>query len=145
MASLLSTTDQSNIESSFDDLHDTFQRAVYVYIPKAQIFSNPNDYNALYGRSENQSISVEDKVYDRVEAFARILYPRAHDERTLEDTGLTSTENVVRLKIKAADYNLFHTAIYVDVDDEKFSPVTKPNPIGPFEKNYYKIYLKRDA
>jgi len=57
MASLFTDQEKSAVEAMFDDIHDTFERTVSLFIEEAQPGPLPTNFDPIYGRSfgENRS------------------------------------------------------------------------------------------
>jgi len=144
MASFFSDEEKSSIESIFDDLHDTFKRDVYVYteIILEESFSS-SDFNANYNRAKD--LSKPRTTVSKTTVSARVHYERWNPDDLLGDTGLPSSENIVRLKVDRSGYELIKNATFVEIDEERYSLISDSQVIDPFTENYYRIYLKRDA
>lgn len=143
MSSFFTDDEKDEIESIFDDLHDTFKREVYVYseIIEEESFSS-NDFNAHYGRAKDQAKPAVTVKKDTISA--RVHYERWNPENTLE-INLPSSELIIRLKVDRAGYELIKNSIFVEVDQERYSLVSDSSVIDPFTENYYRIYLRRDS
>lgn len=145
MGSFFTDAQKANISSLFDDLHDTFEKDVYVFIEEATSLISSVNYNSTYGRSLNQSKGVSDKVLTKYTISARVHYFKKGEEDVMDDTGLPSSENVIRLKVDKAGLEKLKIATFIEVDGVKCSIVSDPEGIGPFDINYYKVYVKRDS
>jgi len=145
MASILSSGEKSQIRAIFDDMHDTFKQDIDVYINEAQSVNIDSSYNPVYGRTLNESQGVGDKILTKHTIQARVNYFKKSEEAVLDDTGLPSSANVIRLKIDEAGKNLLNRCSFVDVDGNKCSVISNPEMIGPFGPQFYKVYLKVDT
>ena len=69
MGSLISDSDKVGIGNVFNDMHDTFARAVTVFQRKNDIFIATNGtYNALYNRLSTQETKRETVTQTTVQA-----------------------------------------------------------------------------
>ena len=146
MASIFNDEEKASIESILSDVHDTFQKDVYVFIEEVTSIDLSDDsFNPLYGRSLNQAKAPEDKVLTKYTVQARVFYYRYNTNEIIEDIGLPSSENIVRLKIDEDAKELIKNASVVEIDESLYSVVADPEAVGPFQNKYWKVYLKRDA
>lgn len=145
MSSLFTAAQKIEINGIFDSIHDTFQKDIHVYTNEATSLPSNLNYNPIYGRTKDQSKSVGDKVLTKTTISARVQYFKKSEDAVLDDTGLTSSANVVRVKVDAAGKNLLARSISVDIDGNKCSVISDPEVVGPFATDYYKIYLKFDT
>lgn len=145
MASLLTSGEKSEIRDIFDDLHDTFKQDIYVYVEEASSVNPSNTYNPLYGRAKDQSLGVSDKILQKYTISARVHYFKKSEEHVLDNIGLPSSANVIRLKVDLAGSDLLKKSSFVEVDGNKCQVISNPEMIGPFGPLYYKIYLKVDT
>lgn len=145
MPSLFTNEDKDGIRSVFNDLHDTFKQDIDVYIEEKQGIETSSSYNPLYGRSKDQSLGVGDKVLTKYTIQARVHYFKKSEEAILDDVGLPSSANVIRLKVDKDGLNLLNRSSFVDVDGNKCQVISNPEMIGPFGPLYYKVYLKVDT
>ena len=145
MASLIPEADKVGIGNVFNDMHDTFARAVTVFQKKNDIFVATNStYNALYGRLNNQQSTRQTVTQTTVQA--RILYRQDQKEIDLPGTraqvNVPLGEGVVRVKIDQAGYDLFKKATNIEVDGQALRIVTDAGRIGPFKVHFYTLYLR---
>lgn len=145
MASLLSSGEKSEIRGIFDSLHDTFKQDIYVYINEVQSVSSSSDYHSLYDRDKDQSLGVGSKILTKYIISARVHYFKKSEEAVLDDTGLPSSANVIRLKVDRDGVDKLNRCTFVDVDGNKCSVISNPESVGPFGPLYYKVYLKVDT
>ena len=55
MASLLTDSEKTDLQSALSDVHDTFARNIYVYVEEASSVPAELNFNPLYGRNKNTS------------------------------------------------------------------------------------------
>ena len=144
-SSFFNAAQKTSIDALFDDMHVTFQKDVYVFIEESTSVGSDVGYNSMYGRTEDSSRSVTDEVLTKYTIQARVRYIRWEEEEVLNDSGLPSSENVVRLKVDLAGYELLKNSTTVEVDGERYSLIADPRIVGPFANNYYRCYLRRDT
>lgn len=145
MPSLFSSLEKQKIASVLDDLHDTFKQDVHVWIKEVESLGLNENYNPVYGRYKDQSIGVSDKVLTKYTIKARVHYFKKGEEDIADDTGLPTSENVVRLKVDADGSKKLKLCSFAEIDGVKHSVVSDPEGIGPFGPKYFKVYLKRDT
>lgn len=145
MSSILSSGEKSQIRAIFDDMHDTFKQDIDVYINEVQTIETDSSYNPVYGRTLNESQGVGSKILTKYTIQARVHYFKKSEEAVLDDTGLPSSANVIRLKVDRDGLNKLNRCSFVDVDGNKCSVISNPEMIGPFGPQFYKVYLKVDT
>jgi hypothetical protein len=145
MSSLLSSGEKTQIRAIFDDMHDTFKQDIDVYINETQSVNLSSSYNPVYGRALDQAKGVGDKILTKHTISARVHYFKKSEEAVLDDTGLPSSANVIRLKVDRDGLDKLNKCSFVDVDGNKCSVISNPEMIGPFGPQFYKVYLKIDT
>lgn len=145
MAALFTDSEKGEIISLFGDLHDTFKQDVYIYIKEVISIGSNTNYNSVYGRAKDQSKPISSKELTKYTISARVNYFKKGEEDVLDDTGLPSSENVIRLKVDSDGLDLLKRCAFVDIDGNKCSVISDPESVGPFSPNYYKVYLKVDT
>lgn len=147
MASFLSASEKTAINSVLTDLHDTFKKDIFVYTANVPDVADDSDYNPLYGRSSDQSFSSDDYELIKETISARVYY--MNDQKEVNDQlggqmNLTVSQGIVRLKVDKAGIEKIKTAQKVEVDDVLYLPISDPKVIGPFGNQFYMIYLRRE-
>lgn len=149
MPSLFTDGEKTQIRGIFEDLHDTFKQDVHVYIDEVISDSGSStDYNPLYERYKDQSLSVGQKVLTKYTIEARVHYFKKSEDHIIDNIGLPSSANVIRLKVDEAGLILLNKSSFVEVDGNKCQLISNPESIGPFVSMgalYYKVYLKVDT
>ena len=143
MASLFSDDDKNAIEEIFDDVHDTFKRAIYAYVDEASYTSFNSDHNPLYDRNSNEATALPQRVKYTIQA--RVYYERWNPDDVDNTTALPTSENIVRLKVTPTDYETLKKAAVIEVDGENYSLISDDEKIGPFTVNYSQVYLRRNT
>ncbi len=146
MGSLISGGAKIAIGNVFNDMQDTFARAVTVFQKKNEIFVATNStYNALYDRLRN-STTTRTKV-SQTTVMARIKYEQNQREIDLPGSraqvNVPLGEGVVRVKIDQTGYDLFRKATNIEIDGEAFRIVSDASKVGPFVVKFYTLYLRR--
>jgi hypothetical protein len=147
MASFLTSSQRDSINATFANLHDTFKKSVYVYTESVQEKADYSDYNPLYGRSHNESISPNEILLTKEEIQARVYYPEAQKEEVDQfksASNLRFSQGRVRLKVDYEGLQKILTASKVEVDDVLWLVDGDPKPVGPFSTIYYSIWLRRE-
>lgn len=144
-SSLFNDDEKASIQDCIANVHETFKQEVYVFIEEAQEVELDTSYNPLYERTKNQSKGVSDKKLQKYTIQARVNYFKKGEEDVLDDTGLPSSENVIRLKVDNDANEKLKNAAFVEVDGNKCSVISDPEGVGPFSPQYYKVYLRIDA
>ncbi len=148
MASLFTDSEKTEIRSLFEDLHDTFKQDIYVFIEEALEEENNSDYNPLYERRKDQSLGSGQKVLTKHTIQARVHYFKKSENNELDNIGLPSSANVIRLKVDQEGLNLLNKSSFVKIDENKCQVISNPESVGPFVSSgalYYKVYVKVDT
>ena len=147
MASLLTDAEKTVINSALSDVHDTFARNIYVYVKESSSTPTELNYNPLYGRRVNVSkISSEDPL-TKYTYTARIFYKNQQVEDIIDGNGqmnLMASEGEVRIKVKSDAYEKIKICSKIEVDDELYVVNGDAKVIGPFNAQFYSIFLKRE-
>ncbi len=147
MASLLTDAEKTVINSALSDVHDTFARNIYVYVKESSSTPTELNYNPLYGRRVNVSkISSEDTL-TKYTYTARIFYKNQQEEDIIDGNGqmnLMASEGEVRIKVKSDAYEKIKICSKIEVDDELYVVNGDAKVIGPFNAQFYSIFLKRE-
>ena len=147
MASLLTDSEKTVINSALSDVHDTFARNIYVYVKESSSTPTELNYNPLYGRRVNVSkISSEDTL-TKYTYTARIFYKNQQEEDIIDGNGqmnLMASEGEVRIKVKSDAYEKIKICSKIEVDDELYVVNGDAKVIGPFNAQFYSIFLKRE-
>jgi hypothetical protein len=145
MSSLLTAGQKSLISATFDDIHDTFLNTGIVVYRRVAVEQTGSSYNSLYGRNKDGQISPPQNLLTGIPASGRVQYMNMQDESDLGDgLNINSSEGMVRLKVDAANLANIQTAERVGIDNFLWTVASDPKPLGPFNKNYFMIYLKRE-
>jgi hypothetical protein len=148
MASLFTDSEKTEIRSLFEDLHDTFKQDIYVFIEEALQEESDSDYNPLYERRKDQSLGVGQKILTKHTIQARVHYFKKSEDAILDNIGLPSSANVIRLKVDESGLNLLNKSSFIQVDGNKCQLISNPESVGPFVSSgalYYKVYVKVDT
>lgn len=145
MASLFTDAEKTAIEDELTNVHDTFARDIYIYTAKKQSYNSSSSFNALYGRTKDQSITTTDKILQKETISARIFYPKPNDEERIRDLDLPSSELLCRLKVTNANAEKIKNAAKIEVDSALYTVASDPKAIGPFQMKYKEIWLKRET
>lgn len=155
MVSLIGSSKKVELDSVFDDIHDTFSRDIFVYKihTKRLIGINTNEsYNALYSEaldmieSDGTPSTNQDEVL-KVSTKARVHYfgNQADKEEGLsgQQTSMTFPTGSIRLKVDIEAYEILKDAKEVEVDGELFNLESDASKAGLFEARYYLLYLRK--
>ena len=146
MSSLIPDSDKSEIAKVFNDIHDTFAREIIVYQRKTEVFVATNGtYNALYSRIKNDPTTRDTVTQTKIKA--RIQYQQDQKEMDLPGTrsqvNVQISEGSVRVKLDKTGYNIFTKASKIEIDGEIFRIVSDASKVGPFDVDFYIIFLRR--
>ena len=147
MASLLTDAEKTAINSALSDVHDTFARTIYVYVKEASTVPAELNYNPLYGRTKNTAKISSEQTLKRYSFSARIFYKNEQNEDIFEGNGqmsLLASEGQIRIKVKSDAYEKIKICSKIEVDDELYIVDGDPKVIGPFDAQFYSIFLKRE-
>jgi hypothetical protein len=148
MASLLTDAEKTAINSALSDVHDTFARNIYVYVKEASSVPAELNYNPLYGRKKNTAtIPSTDNVLTKYTFAARIFYNNIQTEEIVDanaQMNLLASDGKIRIKVKSSAYEKIKICSRIEVDDELYVVDSDPKIVGPFDAQFYSIYLKRE-
>jgi hypothetical protein len=148
MASLLTDAEKTAINSALSDVHDTFARDIYVYVKEASSVPAELDFNPLYGRKKNTaSLPSNDNVLTKYTFAARIFYNNRQPEEIVDanaQMNLLASDGKIRIKVKSDAHEKIKICSRIEVDDELYVVDGDPKIIGPFDSQFFSIYLKRE-
>lgn len=145
MTDLLSSSEKAAISSGFDDLHDTFKRAITVFTKVAPSSSITSNSNYLFGKTSAQNPSepsvTTSTIYARV--FSRDKMDVGKIPGINSGSNIALPEGSIRLKISESDYALVKKSVKIEYNGLPFVLHSDAGKIGPFDINYYTLYFKR--
>ena len=147
MASLLTDAEKSAVNSALSDVHDTVARTIYVYVEEASSVPAELNFNPLYGRNKNVAKISSETTLTRHSFSARIFYKNEQKEDIIDGNAqmnLVGSEGQVRIKVKSDAYEKIKICSKIEVDDELFVVDGDAKVIGPFDTQFYSIFLKRE-
>jgi len=145
MASFLSASQTSKIETMFDCLHETFSQKINVYkdAKRTLIASNPK-YNSVYGRTQtgkddSVQYTLQPKVFD-----ARVYYIKTEEE--LLNNYKTQTKTIipkgnVKVIVRKDGFDYLQESRRVEFDGRMFTIKTDGSPYGLTGNLFYTFYL----
>ena len=143
MSSFLTLAQKSSIDAALDCLHDTFCGDIHVYVEESPAARPEASYNALYGRTRDQSKSSLNKILTKYTYQARIKYTGGQKERSSEGN-LIESLGEVRIKVKSDACEKIKIASKIEISNVLWVVVGDPSIEGMFSDNYYTIYLNRE-
>ena len=147
MASLLTDAEKTAINSALSDVHDTFARNIYVYVEETSSVPVELNYNPLYGRRKNTAKISSEQTLTKYTYSARIFYKNEHKEDIVDGNGqmnLMASEGQIRIKVKSDAYEKIKICSRIEVDDQLYIVDGDAKVIGPFDAQFYSIFLKRE-
>jgi|TARA_Y100000401_G_scaffold29357_1_gene21417 hypothetical protein len=147
MASLLTDAEKSAVQSALSDMHDTFARNIYVYVEETSSVPVELNYNPLYGRRKNTAKISSEQTLTKYTYSARIFYKNEHKEDIVDGNGqmnLMASEGQIRIKVKSDAYEKIKICSRIEVDDQLYIVDGDAKVIGPFDAQFYSIFLKRE-
>tara|TARA_Y100001937_G_scaffold124052_1_gene188065 strand:- start:31 stop:477 length:447 start_codon:yes stop_codon:yes gene_type:complete len=147
MASLLTDAEKSAINSALSDVHDTFSRNIFVYVKEASSIPAELNFNPLYGRTKNTAKISSEQTLTKHTFPARIFYKNEQREDIIDGNGqmnLIGSEGQIRIKVKSDAYEKIKICSRIEVDNELFIVDGDAKVIGPFDAQFYSIFLKRE-
>jgi hypothetical protein len=148
MASLLTDAEKTDLQSALSDVHDTFARNIYVYVEEGGATAPEElNFNPLYGRKKDASEISSNISLTKYTYAARIYYESKQNEDIVDGKGqmnLTASEGKVRIKVKSEAYEKIKICSRIEVDDNLYVVDGDAKVIGPFDAQFYSIYLKRE-
>ena len=146
MASLLTSTETSNLASILGDVFDTFKRDVVIHKSPKKVISQINE-SQLFGYGEaanpvNYTYTPQSGVYS-----AKISYIENKANEYVQDFQSNIDRNIVRMKVQkdAKDYIESGTTENITFDDKTFNLLGDhmvKNFLGPSGYTTYVYYLK---
>ena len=147
MASLLTNAEKTAINSALSDVHDTFARDIYVYVKEVSSVPVELNYNPLYGRRKDTAKISSEETLKRYSYSARVYYKNEQKEDIIDGNGqmnLVGSEGQIRIKVKSAAYEKIKICSKIEVDNELYVVDGDAKAIGPFDTQFYSIFLKRE-
>jgi len=148
MASLISSSEKSALNSVMNSQHDTFARAITIIKDaKEVVTTSSSSFNSIYGNAGATTSVTYTEQSSTVQA--RVQYGRRYDEQYFSDSGAPSElkvdipEGLVRIKIKADDYSTVKAAKRIRFDNQEFSIYSDFRGHGLFDSQFYTIMLKK--
>lgn len=147
MASLLTSTEKTSLNSVMEDQHDTFARLVTCYKDAVETISTQSpSFNSIYGNAgATTSITYTPQSF---QIYARIQYSNRYDENLFAD-GMSDSQlkiqmqdGKVRLKIKAADYANVKESKRIEFDNQQFYIDSDFRGHGLFDSQFYTFHVK---
>lgn len=148
MASLISDSEKTALNSIMLTQHDTFARTVTVVKDaKETVTTASSSFNCIYGNAgATTSVTFTEQS---VTIQARIQYSRNYDEAYFTDAQSPNElkvdipEGMVRMKIKAADLCCVQAAKRIRFDNQDFSIYGDFRGHGLFDSQFYSVMLKK--
>ena len=147
MSSLLTEAEKTAINSALSSIHDTFARDIHIYVKEASTVPTELNFNPLYGRNKNVAKISSEITLTKYTYPARIYYKNEQKEDILDGNGqmnLVGSEGQVRVKVKPDAYEKIKICSKIEVDDQLFVLDGDAKVVGPFDTQFYSIYLKRE-
>lgn len=144
MASFINASKQTAINSIYNNLHDTFSRAIVVYKNAQKSVSTSNaKFNGIYGNAGKTTSIVNQEVSQTIQA--RIYYTNLKEE-ILSDSNSPASKIIlpqgsVKIVVDLAGAEFIKEARRVEVDDKIFAIKSESSPITLFDNLYYEFYL----
>ena len=148
MASLISDSEKSSLNSVMDDQHDTFARSVtIVKDPIETVSTQNNEFNSIYGNAgattsityTAQSSTVKARIQYGAD-FSEDYFTAAKSPNQIK---VYIPEGLVRMKIKASDLTAVSEAKRIEFDNQKFSIYSDFRGHGLFDSQFYTVMLKK--
>ncbi len=147
MASLITSSEKSALNSVMSDQHDTFARLITIYKRAKETVSAPSvSFNSVYGNA-GATTSVT-YTPQSTQIYARIMYNKSFDEDYFSDTEADSQlkikmqEGKIRLKIKANDYEVAKDALRLEFDNGVYFIDSDFRGHGLFDVQFYTFFVK---
>jgi hypothetical protein len=143
---LFSSSERDEVRSAFDDIHDSFKKAVIVFSKSVTSYSGQNsEHNYLFNR--DKPVTVSEPSYSQETIYARVKFMDRHEIAKIpglsSQTNINLPEGLLRIKILDSDYNKVRKAAKFAYEGVTYTLFSDPVKIGPFTHDYYACYLKR--
>ena len=147
MASLISESDKNALHDVMDDQADTFSRPVTVIKdPVVTVPTPSSSFNSIYGNAgATTPITYTEQsstVQARIQYGAQMSDDYFTASRSPNQIKVYIPEGLVRMKIKASDYDTVSEAKRVEFDNQKFSIYSDFRGHGLFDSQFYTFHVK---
>jgi hypothetical protein len=144
MASLITTSERSNLTSIFTDIFDTFKRTVTIHKEPKKTITTINE-SALFGYSD--SSNVVNYSYESVSSTfdATVRYIEAgRDDQFVQDLNSYVEGTIVRIKVQEATRNYIEDGPTekITFDDRCFKVIGNDTVKKFLDSTFYVYYLK---
>lgn len=149
MASLLTDAQKAALATAFQDVVDTFSRALVVYHePEKVIISSDVNYNRLNTVNQNahnpQNVPIYRTIMARIWYAPKMTNPFAvYSYTNNPQDKIKMADGMVRIKVKSDDFSFIGRAKRIELDGNLFDIDTVERPHGLFGVDYYTYWLKR--
>ena len=147
MSSLLTDAEKSAINSALSRVHDTFARNIFIYVKETSVIPAELNFNPLYGRNKNAAKISSETTLTKYTFSARVYYKNEQKEDILDGNGqmnLVGSEGQIRVKVRSDAYEKLKICSKIEVDDQLFVIDGDAKIIGPFDTQFYSVFLKRE-
>ena len=120
---------------------------IYIYVEETASVPVELNYNPLYGRRKNTAKISSEQTLTKYTYSARIFYKNEHKEDIIDGNGqmnLIASEGQVRIKVKSDAYEKIKICSRIEVDDQLYIVDGDAKVIGPFDAQFYSVFLKRE-
>lgn len=149
MAGFLSASRESNIQSLYNTLHETFAKTITVYknSQKTVVASTPQ-YNSIYKRTNTGSTGNIQYTTISQTFSARVYYLKSEEEYLANEGNQQGTQNKiilpmgsVKIVVKQDAYEFIKEARKIEFDGKRFNIKSDGNPDGMVGNQFYTFYL----
>lgn len=148
MASFLTDSEKSSLNSVMDDLHDTFKRTIKVYKNASKTINTQNNsYNSIYGNAGSVSSVINTPQYTEIDAT--IQYANNYNDQFFSDEEtdppqlkIKIPQGKVEIKIKAADLEVAKNGKRFVFDNTTFTIDSDFLAHGLFGVRFYTFFVK---
>ncbi len=147
MASLLNSTEKSEIQDALQSVRDTFAQNIYVYV-KTQTSAAWNTENPFYSSTNPTSALSSQEQLTKYTYEANVLYENNQPEGLFDAGGqanLVASDGRVRIKVNSEANEKIKICDRIEIDGNLYVVDGDPKGIGPFSPQAFMWYLKRES
>lgn len=144
-SSYITTAQKDQIESAFDNIHETFGRTITVISnPKMTVISSSSTFNSFYNRDKPTSPQNVEYTENKQTFKARIKYVNNSVIEAATSNSqyrLVLPSGTVKIKVGQDGYAALKEAKKVEFDGRRYSIMSDHKAYGAFGPKYYSFLL----
>ena len=143
MASLINSTEKSDIQSVFRDIHDTFKKEILVFIEESQgLPTDPSTHNPLFGNDGSTSTNVHDKILTKYVISGRFNPIDETKDNRVANSALPLGDGGATIKVDVTGKGLVEKSKHLEIEGSLYTRIGGATPIGPFDAEFYSFTIQ---